>query len=181
MQGRAEDLQKSLDALQKSFTDYRAQSDTKIEQLVNASTTAKSPPLPDSPDALYAEAQKRVDGKQWNEARRMLEAFINRYPTDKRGAAAQFKIGEAYFSEGKYANAIGAFTKVIDNFPKAEEVESAMFKNGQAFYALKYCGDARIYFQELLKRYPRTQYKAEAQEQVRELTRQAKNKNVCQS
>jgi tol-pal system protein YbgF len=184
IQGRLDqmnDLQKALELLQKNFGEYRAQSDTKLEQLVNASTAAKNPPLPETPDALYAEAQKRLDGRQYNEARRVFDAFINRFPGEKRAAQAQLNIGESYFAEGKYANAIGAYTKVIDNFPKSEEIESAMFKNGQSFFALKYCGDARIYFQELLKRYPKTRYKPEAMEQIKELTRQAKNKAICQS
>ncbi len=178
---RLDEIQKSMDLLQKNFTDYRAQSDTKLEQLTNASTTAKNPPLPETPDALFAEAQKRMDARQFNEARRMFEAFINRNPADKRAAQAQLSMGEAYFAEGKFANAIGAYTKVVDNFPKSEEIESAMFKNGQAFFALKYCGDARIYFQELLKRYPKTRYKSEAAEQLKELTQKAKNKAICQS
>ena len=41
------------------------------------------------------------------------------------------------------------------NFPKTEIVPDAMFKNGMAFYQLKYCSDAKVYFQELLRRYSR--------------------------
>ena len=84
-------------------------------------------------------------------------------------------------AESKYANAIGAFTKVIDNFPKSESVPDAMYKNGLAFYALKYCGDARIYFQELLKRYPKTEWRQDTNEQLKKLQRDGKNKSVCQS
>ena len=176
---RVDELQKTVDLLQKNFTDYRAQSDTKIEQLTNASTTAKNPPLPETPDALFTEAQKRMDARQFNDARRMYEAFINRNPADKRAAQGQLLIGEAYFAEGKFANAIGAYTKVVDNFPKSEEVESAMFKNGQAFFALKYCGDARIYFQELIRRYPKTEWKKDAGDQIKKIQKDMKDKNLC--
>lgn len=182
VQGRAEDLQKSVDALQKMFTEYRAQSDVKLEQLSNAATTAKSPPLPEDPKALFEEAQRNFEARQWAEARRKFDHFINRSPGDtERAATAQFRIGEAYFAEGKYPHAIGAFAKVVDNYPKSAMVEEAMFKNGQAFFAIKQCSNARIYFQELLRRYPRTRFKSEAQEQAKELTRQAKNKSVCES
>ena len=96
-------------------------------------------------------------------------------------ARRQLKAGNSEYAEGKYANAIGAFTKVVDNFPKAQaEVEAAMFKNGQAFFAIKRCEDARVYFQELTKRYPKTSLKAEANEQVKEITQKLKNKTVCQ-
>ena len=179
--GRIDDLQHAQDALTKQFQDYRAASDTKIEQLVNASTTAKNPPMPETADALFAEGEKRLAAQQWQDARRLFEGFTNRYPQDARAAKAQFGIGEAYAGEKRYANAIGAYTKVVDNFPKSEIVPDAMYKNGLAFYALKYCGDAKVYFQELLKRYPRTSYKKDATEELKKLTRDQKNKAVCAS
>ena len=177
--GKLEDLQRDVSSLQKNFTDYRAQADTQLEKLTNASTAAKAPPMPETPDALFAEAQKRLDAKQWLEARRLFEAFVNRYNSDKRAAAAQFNIGDAYFTEGKYANAINAFLKVIEGFPKSDEVETAYFKNAQAFFALKYCSDARVYLQELQKRFPKSKYKGEAGDLMKELTRKAKDKTAC--
>jgi tol-pal system protein YbgF len=181
VQGKFDDMQRQLDALQKSFTEYRAQSDTKLEQLVNATTVAKAPPLPDNPEAMFAEGQRKFVAGQWNDARRVFDAFVNRYPGDQRASKAQFLIGDAYFSEGKFANAIGAFTKVIDNFPKSEDVEAAMFKNGKAFFSLRYCNEAKTYFQELIRRYPKTTFKSDASEQIKEISKQAKNKAACQS
>ena len=181
IQGRIDDLQHAQDALTKQFQDYRAASDTKLEQLTNAQTVAKNPPLPETPDALLADADKRLQAQQWVDARREYEAFINRYPTDPRAPRAQYNIGEAYTGEKRFANAIAAYTKVVDNFPKSDVVPDAMYKNGVAFYALKYCGDAKVYFQELLKRYPRTSWKKDAAEQLHKLGRDQKNKSVCAS
>ena len=179
--GRLDDMQHTIDALTKQFNDYRASSDTKLEQLTNTMTAAKNPPVPETPEAVIAEADKRLAANQYADARRLYEAFVNRYPTDPRAARAQFQMGEAYLAEKRYANAIGAYTKVIDNFPKSENVPDAMFKNGVAFFALKYCSDAKVYFQELLKRYPKTNWKKEATEQLKDLAKDAKNKNACTS
>ena len=179
--GRIDDLQHSQDALTKQFQDYRAASDTKLESLTNTMTTAKTPPMPETADGLYAEGEKRLAAAQFGDARRLFESFVNRYPTDARAAKAQYNIGEAYLGEKRYANAIGAYTKVVDNFPKSEIVPDAMFKNGTAFYSLKYCSDAKVYFQELLKRYPKTGWKKDAGEELKKLTRDQKNKAVCAS
>jgi tol-pal system protein YbgF len=179
--GRIDDLQHSQDALMKQFQDYRAASDTKLESLTNQMTAAKNPPMPETADALYAEAERRLQATQWQDARRLYEAFVNRYPTDARAARAQFNIGEAYAGEKRYANAIGAYTKVVDNFPKSDVVPDAMYKNGLAFHALKYCSDAKVYFQELLKRYPKTNWKTEANEELKKLGKDAKNKAACAS
>jgi tol-pal system protein YbgF len=179
--GRVDVIESTLGGLNKSFNDFRAQSDTKIEQLINATTAAKAPPIPETPDAAYAEGKKRFDAREWKDARRVYDAFIARYPTDTRAASAQFQIGKSYEEEGKFANAIGAFAKVIDNYQKSEVVPDAMYENGKCFYALKYCSDARVYFQELLKRYPKTNWKKDATEELKKLQRDLKNKAVCQS
>ena len=179
--GRLDDLQHSEDALTKQFEDYRAASDTKIEQLTNTLTTAKTPPIPENADAVMQEADKRLSEKQYVDARRLYEAFVNRYPKDARAPKAQFDIGEAYYAENRYANAIGAYTKVIDNWPKSNVVPDAMYKNGISFFALKYCSDARVYFQELIKRYPHTSFNKEAQEQLHKISKSMKNKSMCAS
>lgn len=181
LQGKVEEMQRGLDGLQKQFSDYRANSDTKLEQLGNSVSTIKNPPLPDNPDGLFAEAQHKYDARQFNEARRVFEAFLNRYPNDARAAKAQINIGESYFQEAKYANALVAFRKVIDVFPKSEEVETALFKSGQAFFMIKRCTEARTFFQELLRLYPKTRLKSDANEQIKEIGRLAKNKASCET
>jgi tol-pal system protein YbgF len=179
--GRVDDVDTREAAHYKSLSDSRAAMDTKVEQLVNNTTTAKAPPIPDTADAVFADAKKRLEAKQWNDARRVFDAFINRYPTDPRAGQAQYMIGDSYMKEQKFANAINAFLKVIEGFPKAEVVPDAMFEAGDAFYQLKYCGDARVYFQELLKRYPKTEWKKDATQKLKDLQRDGKNKSVCQS
>ena len=181
LQGRLDDLQHAQDALTKQFQDYRAASDTRLEQLTATLTTPKTPPIPETADGLFAEAAKRLEAQQWTDARRLFDTFVNRYAQDERAPLAQYNIGEAYAAEKRYANAIGAYTKVIDNFPKSAVVEDAMYKNGLAFYALKYCSDARVYFQELIKRHPKTRWKKDAADQIKQLQRDAKNKSVCAS
>jgi tol-pal system protein YbgF len=181
LQGRLDDLQHGQEALTKQFQDYRAASDTKIEQLSGTLTTPKTPPVPETPDALFADAARRLEAQQWADSRRLFDTFVTRYAQDERAPLAQYNIGEAYAAEKRYANAIGAYTKVVDNFPKSSIVEDAMYKNGLAFYALKYCSDARVYFQELMKRYPKTRWKKDATDQLKLLQRDAKNKAVCAS
>lgn len=180
-QGRLEEMQKSLEALQKQFGDYRAHSDTQLEQVSNTIATIKNPPLPDNPDGLFNEAERKLVTREFNEARRRYDAFLNRYPQDPRAAKAQLNIGEAYFQEAKFANALIALRKVIDNFPKAEEVEVALFKSGQAFFSLKKCTEAKTFYQELLRLYPRSRLKNDANEQVKEITRLSKNKAACET
>lgn len=177
--GKVDDLQHSVEALTKQFQDFRAASDTKLETLSNVMTAAKTPPLPETADQVYGEGERRLGNREWADARRLFEAFVNRYPQDARAARAQFQIGKAYEGEKRLANAIGAYTKVVDNFPKSDVVPDAMYYNGLAFYGLKYCGDAKIYFQELLRRYPKTTWKNQANSELKKLAHDAKNRAAC--
>ncbi|MDW8280776.1 MAG: tetratricopeptide repeat protein [Myxococcales bacterium] len=181
--GQTEDIQRALEAqsiMQKNFLDYRAALDVRLEQ-IERRLPKPPPPIPETPDALYAEAQRLLQAKQYDDARRMLEAFVSRFADDRRAARAQFEVGETYFYQGKYKNAANAYRNVIDNFPKSEEVDDALYRSGETFFALKRCSDALVFFRELLKRNPRANLRNDANEQIREITRQQKNAAVCQS
>lgn len=179
LQGKVEDITHTTESFTKQFSEFRAKSDTQLEKLNNTVTSSKTPPTPETPDAHYAEAERRMQAAQWADARRLFEAFKDRYPNDARAAKAQFNIGESYYAEKKWANAIGQYTKVVDTFPKSDIVPDAMFKNGKAFKELKYCSDAKIYFQELIKRYPKTSWKTDASDEIKQITKDLKNKSVC--
>lgn len=176
--GQTEDIQKNVEAqqaLQKQFLAERSALDTRITAIEQR--LPKPPPdVPDSPEGVLQAAQKALDGKQMNDARRMFGEFVKKYPTDPRAAGAQLKVGDIYFGESKYDYAIGSYVKVIDLFPKADEVEPAMYKAGEAFLAIKRCGDARVYFQELIKRYPKTKYKVDANDQLNHIKDLGKSK-----
>lgn len=177
--GRVDVNENTLNGLSKSFNDYRATSDTKLEKLEIQQPTAKTPPVPDTPDGLFGEAKKHYDAKEFTETHRLLDAFINRYASDPRHAQAMYMQADSYFQEKKFPAAIGTFGKLIDTYPKSEIAADAMYKNGMAFYSLKYCGDARIYFQELLRRYPKTEWKKDAGEQIKKIQKDIKNKDLC--
>jgi len=59
-------------------------------------------------------------------------------------------------------------------------VPDAMYQNGTAFYPQVLQRRAHL-FPELLKRYPKTEWKKDANEQLKKLLRDAKNKTACQS
>lgn len=179
--GQTEDIAKALEAqqaLQKEFLAERSALDTRITTIEQR--LPKPPPeVPATPDGVLQAAQKALESKQQNDARRMFGEFVKKYPTDPRAAGAQLKVGDLYFNEGKFDYAIGSYVKVIDLFSKADEVEPAMFKAGEAFLAIKRCGDAKVYFQELIKRYPRTKFKGDATDQINHIKDLAKKGGAC--
>jgi tol-pal system protein YbgF len=177
--GRSDDQQHALDALTKQFQDYRASSDSKLETLTNTLTNAKNPPMPETPDALYAEGEKRLAMANWQDARRAFTAFVNRYPTDPRAPKAQYNVGEAWAGEKRWANAIGEYSKVVDNFKSSDVIPDAMYKSGLGFYQIKRCTDAKIWLSELLKRYPKTGWKKDVNDQLKKITKDQRSPEAC--
>ena len=179
IEGRVEETAHNGDALGRRFDDFRASSDVKLEQLSNQVKTDLGPPIPDTADALYAEAQKQMEGKRWRDARRLLEAFINRYPKNPRAPGASVLDGDAYKEDGRLANAIGVWTKLIDTHPPEEVESEAMYKSALGFAALKYCSDARVYLRALIKRHPDSKWKKDAAELLKNMEKHRNDKTEC--
>jgi tol-pal system protein YbgF len=175
--GQLDEARHELEALRKELGEFRAQTDAKIAEL--AAGTVKA--LPEGQDALFAEADKQFKAKNYEEARRALRQFLNHHGSDPRADNARFMIGQAYFQEGRYAAAIGEYQKVIDGHPKGDVVADAFLRNGVAFFKLKSCTEARVFLQELIRRFPGSALVKKARETLEEIDKVRKNKTKCSS
>src|SRR5207302_420921 len=86
------DLKKALDAT----TQFMAQRQKEAEH-----PTDRGP--------LYNLARQRLDQGQPSRARELFQDFMNRYPKDELAANAQYWLGETYFTEKKWNDAIVEF------------------------------------------------------------------------
>lgn len=177
VQGKFEDIQKQIEQIQRNFGEYRSQSETKLGQISN--TLSKNPPIPDGPEPLFTQAHQHHLAGKYADARYLLAAFLARYPQDAKAPRVQSMIGDSYFAEARYREAATEYIRVFDKYPTSEEVEVAIFKNGQSFLHLRYCREARTYFEQLLSRFPRSRFRSEAQDRLKEISRKVKEKDVC--
>jgi TolA-binding protein len=176
--GKIEEARHELDALRQELADFRTQTDAKIGEL---GPKPPEPALPEGKDALWKEAERRFKEKSWDETRRVLRRYLDHYGDDARADDARFMIGETYYAEGRYGAAIGEYQKVIDGFPKGDTVDDAFLRNGQAFFKLKSCGEARVFLQELLRRFPKSPLAPKAKETLDQIDKARKDKSKCGS
>jgi len=174
--GKLEESQHALDLLRKELAEHRAQVDAKLAEVSQPSSG-----LPESKDALYADAERRFAEKHYKEVRRILKQFIEQHGDDSRADNARFLVGEAYFAEGRYAAAIGEYQQVIDHYPKGDVVDDAFLRNGVALYRLKSCSDARVFLQEMLRRFPKSPLAPRARQTLDEIEKYRKKKSKCSS
>jgi tetratricopeptide (TPR) repeat protein len=100
-------------------------------------------------------------------------------PAEVKEAKAQYQLGEKFAREKRFKEAIGAYTQVIERAPDKDVVAEAMYACGVAFSELKYCGDAKFYFEKLLERFPHGAHDDDARQRLRELERVRNDKTRC--
>ena len=91
---------------------------------------------------------------QWTLAITGFEQFLRAFPKSENSDDAQFYIGETYFAQGKFPDAIAAYNLVVQNYPGANAVPDAYYKRGLAQERLGQVDAARNSWDTVSKSYP---------------------------
>ncbi|OEU53465.1 MAG: tol-pal system protein YbgF [Desulfobacterales bacterium C00003060] len=150
------DLQSSLDRIAQieqylgmEPSERTVTSDTERDE----STEGKSD-VEETPEGLYAKAKQLFDKGEYEDSRKLFQAFLKKYPKSEKADNAQFWLGELYYREKWYEKAILEYQKVIENYPKGNKVSGALLKQGLAFLNLDDKANARLILKELIVKYP---------------------------
>ncbi len=115
--------------------------------------TARKKPASDA-EELYDKALQLFRGGQYKAARAEFTSFLELYPKTDLSDNAQFWLGECYYAEKRYREAIAAYEKTIKEYPKSGKVSSAMLKQGMAFLELGDKTAGKILLKKVVKSYP---------------------------
>lgn len=109
--------------------------------------------LPEDKDTLYNAGKSSLEKGDMLQTRGILRKFLDTYPDDPRAGEAQFIIGESYFREGKYGQAIKEFQRVHDRYRdvKGAPVERALFRIGESLLKQGDCKKAQGVFRYLME------------------------------
>jgi tol-pal system protein YbgF len=95
-----------------------------------------------------------------------LRALVNKNPKSDVVPYAQYWIGEAYFGQGKYNEAILAYNEVLVGWPKSDRVPAALLRQATSFAELGDKIDARLILQKLISEHPASPEAARAKRQL---------------
>ncbi len=87
-----------------------------------------------SPAALYESAYTSFKGKKYKAAREKFNALIAKYPKDGLVGNAHFWIGEAYFAEKDFENAILSYESLIKSYPRNDKILRSPLQTGSVLY-----------------------------------------------
>jgi tol-pal system protein YbgF len=126
--------------------------------------------MPNSPEALYEVALEKIQKTgDYSGARESLQLFLKDNPQHPLAVNAMYWMGEAYFGEKSYENAILQFQDVIQKHPTHPKTPAAMFKQGLAFQALGDTQNAKIILRKVQETYPQSEEAGKAKARLAEL------------
>lgn len=94
---------------------------------------------------------------------------MKRFPNSDNADNAQFWIGEIYYRQKWYEKAILEYQTVIEKYPKGNKVQASLLKQGFSFFNLGDKANARLIFNELVRKYPDANEAAIAREKLKTL------------
>jgi tol-pal system protein YbgF len=132
---------------------------------------AALPPAP-TPEGVYNEAYNTLRSGNYEGARQQFKSFLQRYKESDLTDNAQFWIGESYFKQNKFEEAIVALEELIKNYPKSNKTAEAYYKQALSFSAISDVVAARARLEMLLSEYPNGELAQKAQQKLDELQKQ---------
>jgi tol-pal system protein YbgF len=123
----------------------------------------------ETPESLYEGALERIQKEgDFAKGRERMETFLKRYPEHELAVNAMYWIGESFYGEKKYENAILQFQDVIQKHADHPKVAAALLKQGLAFRALGDDKNARVILQQVIERFPKSEEAKKAKEKLAE-------------
>jgi tol-pal system protein YbgF len=103
---------------------------------------------------MYETAFADYAAGQWSLAITGFEAFLKTFPRSEMADDAQFYIGETYYGQNRFADAITAYNQVIQSYPGTNSVPLAYYKRGLAQERLGQTDAARASWEFAAMTYP---------------------------
>ncbi len=175
--GDLEVEQHRLGELEKTLADLKAETDGKLAALKGAGALdeyearrkAQSLAKPDDRAAFLALAQKEEQTGDKGVARELYQQYVRRWPSDPKAADAGYRAGDLLAGQRRWREAILAFGKVAEDFPRSDRAPEALLHVGEAMLQLEMKDDAKAILHQVVERYPKTQAAGSAKEKLREL------------
>ncbi len=124
---------------------------------------------PPSADALYSNALRDYGGGKYDLARQQFLDYLKFFPENDLASNAQFYLGEIFYSQKQFPEAIAEYDKVLDNYPKSFKLAAARLKKGMALLELGKKASAMRELREVVRRHPATEEERRARAKLREL------------
>lgn len=123
----------------------------------------------ETPEEAYQRGLDAFKGGDMQKARELFARFLEVTPTHELAANVHYWLGETYYKEKKFDQAVLEFQEIIKNFPTKDKVPAALLRQAMAFKELGDVKSARYVYGKLVDQYPATDEAKAAKEKLKEL------------
>jgi tol-pal system protein YbgF len=131
-------------------------------------TGAAGGPVP-SADLLYSNGLRDLNGRKYDLAAQEFQDYLKYYAETDLASNAQFYLGEIAFAQEQYPQAMQAYTKVLENYPKSFKLAPARLKKALALIQVGEKTTAIRELRNVVRLYPGTEEERRARATLREL------------
>ena len=96
-------------------------------------------------------------------------SFLKQYPKSNLIASAQYQLGNAYYLQGDYKNALKQQSAVVKRYPKNQVTPDAMLNMASCQIGLNDIAGAKKTLSELARKYPKSGAAKKAKERLVQL------------
>ncbi|MBN1380438.1 MAG: outer membrane protein assembly factor BamD [Deltaproteobacteria bacterium] len=135
-----------------------------------------SPPLKNSPDALYQKGYEYYHRGKYEKAISSFRRVIEEYPLSELAIMAEIGIADAYFSDKEYVDAALSYNEFVNLHPLNKNVPYALYQNAMCHYQQIDTIDrdqtealnAKRSFERMINRFPDSEFTPLAEEKIKE-------------
>ena len=162
-----EDLERRFSSLDERFRKLSLELDEVKKGL--AEMKAREAELARKPENLMQTATDLLQKGETGPAREKLQKLLEANPKDPKMAEARYLLGETYYQEKKFEQAILEYQEVIKSFAGSDKIPAALLKQAMAFQELKDPKSARYVYKKLADDFAATEEGKTAKEKLKEV------------
>jgi tol-pal system protein YbgF len=132
-------------------------------------TSSAIPAGAPSADTLYSNGLRDITTGKYDLARSEFEDYLKYYSDTDLASNAQFYLGEIFYKQKQYVDAVAAYDKVLTNYPKSFKLGPARLRKGMALIELGQKPGGIRELREVIKRFPGSDEDRLARAKLKEL------------
>lgn len=109
---------------------------------------------PDQARELYNTAYRDLIRGNYQLALQGFQQFLQQFPNSELADNAQYYVGEIYYAQGRYPNAIDEYEKVTSSYRSSDKIAAALLKIAYSYINIGETEQGKLYLQQVIREYP---------------------------
>lgn len=111
-------------------------------------------PAKASGEALYKNALDAFMARKYKQSEGLFVEFTQKYPKSSLMPNAGYWLGECYYAQKRYDEAILSFQGVVSSYPRHQKASDSLLKTGYSYDQIGDKANARFYLEQVIELYP---------------------------